>query len=132
MGLIIRIQSTILTPTEKGQKKLDSLKNSAYGLKTDEHGKTADWYEDVGIPVPDELKEDYTEDIEVYLTLKDGEISTSYSNTCFNTDYLIAIVDNQDMGSTVYLENDIEILAKETEAEIHELIQKEEYKRNNK
>lgn len=130
---IIRIQSTILTPTEKGQKKLDELDSKSYGVeKTDEEGRTAEWFRNMNIKVPPELEEDEPEDMEVYLTLKDGEISTSYSNTCFNTKYLIAIVDNSDQGSTVYLDGDIEILAKETEAEISELIRKEEYKLNNK
>lgn len=131
--MIIRINSTILTPTEKGQKKLDELNSKSYGQKVDENGRSAEWYENLGMSVPEELIESEPEDMEVYLTLKDGELSTSYSDTCFNTDYLIAIVDNQDQGSTVYLDGDIEILAKETEAEINELIKKAEYRKlNNK
>lgn len=132
MGYIIRVQSTILTPTEKGQKKLDELNSKSYGQKVDENGRSAEWYEDLGMPVPDELKDNSSEDMEVYLTLKDDELSTSYSDTCFNTKYLIAIVDNQDQGSTLYLDGDIEILAKETEAEINKLIKKAEYRKLNK
>lgn len=91
--------------------------NGSKQLK-DEYGRTAEWYEEAGMPVPDDLLEQQDEQEEI--TEEDWDRFTA---DCYiDPTQIVLMVDNHDEGSTIYFKDKFDITVEETVEEIIKLI----------
>lgn len=92
--------------------------------RKDENGRDADWYEDLGLPVPEELlKANEEQEITYFFKEEDYE----YQEYTWEGDTKrIEYVEDGDIGSYVGLYSGMTIQVKETREEIIKLIQENE------
>lgn len=86
---------------EEAQKRLEAFEDEeGYSEPKDENGRNSEWYEDLGLPVPDSLKklpQDYIQfDLEKDYDSYDVDIT-------INMKEFVMAIDHEEFGSTVYL-----------------------------
>lgn len=88
---------------EEAQKRLDAFEDEDdYAEPTDENGRNAEWYQDLGLPVPDSLKRSAQEYLQFDLEKDYDEYEVDITISMKN---FVMAVDHEEYGSTVYLSN---------------------------
>ena len=129
---LVKVKVIVVVPNEKGREKIIRLNGEGFGEdepKKDSEGRTAQWYEDVGLSVPDELLNISTENLDEFnldgtIPLEDDEIDILEQDAFFNADCFISCVANNDLGSTIYMIEDNTMTVKETPTTIYKKITK--------
>lgn len=113
---LLYLNSVITVPSEKGEKRIAQAKKG--GVKTDENGKNADWYEDMGLKIPEHLLQNDDVDQDGMIFLKDDEFEFDFVDCIVRLDDFSTCIDNQEIGSIIYLKDGSDIWVEETCEEI--------------
>ena len=96
------------------------------GPKKDDYGRDAEFYKELGIDPPEDLysdedddEEDYKEEV-FHITKEDYDIVERIGK--FRPEVISFIVDNEDVGSTLYIKTDFTISVKESAEEVEQKI----------
>ncbi len=100
--------------TEAAEKKLE--KGDSYQTPTCDNGKTASWYEDMAIPLPDSLLEKLKQQDEG-VELEDEDFEVVTSEVVVYEDQIKLILSDSDF-TTIFLHGGITITVLETPDEI--------------
>jgi len=100
--------------TELAEKKLDE--KESYKIPTCSNGKTASWYEDIGIPIPSDLAQKLKEQ-EQGVELDDEDYEEVHSDIMVYTDEIKLIVSDYE-GTTIFLKDDLRITVLESVEDI--------------
>jgi len=120
MALVkVKVLTEVLN--ESGRKKIETIQSENYEEPTDEYGRTAFWYEENSLRVPPELKE-ITKKGE-NISMEDEDYDYIYNIGYFKSEDFQAVVDNEDVGSTIYTES-VVLRVLETARQIKNLIEK--------
>ena len=113
------LTEVITVLNEKGEERLN--KNSNPKKLTDDHGHSAEWYEDMNLPVPPELLNNNTDvDDDGYMSLNDDEIEYEYLDTILDySDFMKATNHTEGFGSLVTLKNMLTFRVDEDRDEIY-------------
>lgn len=96
------------------------------GPKKDDYGRDAEFYKELGIDPPEDLysdrdddEGDYKEEV-FHITKEDYDIVERIGK--FRPEVISFIVDNEDVGSTLYIKTDFTISVKENAEEVEQKI----------
>lgn len=85
---------------EVGEKKLK--KATSTSQPKDENGFTAEWYEDMGLPIPDSLVDDRPEiDEEGFMKLEEGEFTYDFQNRFIDMKGFSGAVEADEFGTVI-------------------------------
>lgn len=100
--------------TESAEKKLDE--KESYKTPTCSNGKTSEWYEDIGIPIPKDLEQKLKEQ-DQGVELDDEDYEEVHSEVMVYLDQIKLMVEDDEV-TTIFLEGDLRITVLETVEEI--------------
>lgn len=101
---------------KEAEERLDNFQKYEPGAKVDAHGHSAEWYEDMGLAVPEDLQD--TSDVnEIRFTPDDYEFFTSV----FYLDAEIESIEQEENSSIITLKNGREIAVAERATKVHKL-----------
>lgn len=106
--------------TESAEKKLE--KGESYKTPTCDNGKTASWYEDMNIPIPDELELKLKQQDEG-VKLEDGDFEEVYSDVSIYEDDILLKVTDEDFTTIFVRGGDVTLTVLETVDEIDSYIE---------
>lgn len=112
--------STIIS--EKGEEKIKRIERGSSGIKRDSFGRSAEFYEDLNIPIPDELLEEDEDggiDDEGMIQLEEGEFEYDFNDCLIDLDDFSCAMNHNEFGSNIYLKNQFYIRVEETVEEIN-------------
>ena len=121
MEYFITVTVVSATLKEEVQKELLKL-NSEYDVldnKKDSLGRTAEFYEDLGIPIPEELQSDNEPEI---FEVKKEHYNIIEKKGRVRPSIIDFIVENDDSGCILYTNTDFTITVKESVEEIENKI----------
>lgn len=102
---------------EDAQKRLDAFDDEDYDEEPrDEHGRTAEFYTDLNLPIPESLKNKQSDFIKFDL---EKDYDTYEIDVIVNMNDFVMVVDDEEFGSTVYLSNGNNIQILEDSADIN-------------
>ena len=102
---------------EDAQKRLDAFDDEDYDEEPrDEHGRTAEFYTDLNLPIPESLKNKQSDFIKFDL---EKDYDTYEIDVTVNMDDFVMVVDNEEFGSVLYLSNGSSIEIIEDSADIN-------------
>ena len=104
--------------TESAEKKLEQ--GDSIRTPTCDNGKTADWYEDMGIKLPEELEERLNKQ-DKGIELEDEDFEEIYTEIMVYLDDIKLAVTDRGL-TTVFLKDDLTITVTETADEIDSFI----------
>lgn len=96
------------------------------GTKKDDYGRDAEFYKELGIDPPEDLYQDEYNDEDnfkeevFHITKEDYDIIEKTGK--FRPEVISFIVDNEDVGSTLYIKTDFTISVKESAEEVEQKI----------
>jgi hypothetical protein len=100
--------------TESAEKKLEQ--KESYQTPTCSNGKTSQWYEDIGIPIPPDLVQKLKEQ-DQGIELEDEDYEEVHSEIMVYIDQIKFIV-SDDEATTIFLKDDLRITVLETVEDI--------------
>lgn len=115
----------LIKPNEAGMERIknEMLEGISPEKPTDENGQDAEWYRNLGLPVPEELNSSPKSTIlSVDLELDDDEVDITYKDAVIDISEFAFIEQNEKFGCTLYTKNGYELIVKETIEEIIERV----------
>lgn len=100
--------------TESAEKKLEQ--KDSYQIPTCDNGNTAEWYENIGIPLPPELAKKLKEQ-DKGIELEEEDYEEVHSEIMVWVDQIKLIVTDREL-TTIFLEGDLTVTVLETVDEI--------------
>jgi hypothetical protein len=124
------IELTVITKKlkDEAQKKFLEKLSSIDEDKTDEMGRDAEFFKNLGLSPPKELQEDESVDEEYDFTEDDYECTEA--SGMFRPESIMFVVDNIKEGSTVYINTDFSVTVREKTKEVLDKIKKIKIKNN--
>lgn len=114
----IFITEVITILNEAGEKKLKEATSEA--VLKDENGYTAEWFEDMGLPVPDNLKDTRPEiDENGFMELAPDELTYDFQNRFIDITDLLTVVEADEFGTVLEFKNGLSYWAEEDLFEIY-------------
>lgn len=108
--------------TEEAQKKIDDFEDNEEEPK-DSYGRTAEHYEDLGIPIPKELIDKGKTSSKLELNDEDYEYSASDALIDLNQfKFCVDIDEDPEEGAIIYLKENMSMSVLESSAEIYSQI----------
>ena len=117
--LLLTCVSTVAN--EKGEERVNkAIKNQSFCVKRDKYGRSAEDYEDMNIPIPEELLETDSEiDKDGMIDLKEDEVEYIFDDVALNLSDFSCAIDNQLTGTTsVYTKSGVMLTVEESAMEI--------------
>lgn len=115
----------VIKPNEKGMERIqeEMMDSFTTNVPTDEDGKDAEWYRDLGLPVPEHLEvKNSSMMLSVDLDLEEDEIDITYKKTAIDKSCFAFVEENEKYGCTIYTKNSYELTVKESIEEILEKV----------
>ena len=109
--------------TEEAKKKLDSQDYVEYDDLTCDNGHQRSWYQNMDIPIPQELKDKEKLFNKNNEELADEDYEQVASIGFFKLSDFKLCVDNTSIGSTVFLRGGLTLTCEERSIEIYEIIE---------
>ncbi len=106
--------------TQAAEKKLE--KGEDYQIPTCENGKTADWYDDMNIPLPDSLVEKLKKQ-DKGIKLEDEDFEEVYSDVSVYQEDILLMVSDEDLTTIFLRDSDITLTVLETCEDIDSYIE---------
>lgn len=126
---LLYLNSLILIPSDKGKQRIEkALGRNKSGVKTDEHGNTREFYEELGVKIPEgffeEDNDDFEDDIDEdgNMFLKPDEMEYDYSDLVLSLDSFSSVVDDEELGSILTTKNGKEFHIEETAEQVYAYI----------
>lgn len=124
---LLYLTSVLIVPSAEGEVKIKkALKRTKNGRELkDEHGRTREQYEDLGIPTPNfftenedtpEISEDGT------ILLREEEMEFNFVDAIIKLKDFSSCIDNQQIGSVIYTRQGDEIHVEESVEDIFSYI----------
>lgn len=121
---VMFLTSILLVPNNEGEAKIEKVisKKRGSGEPRDSNGNTAEWYRDMNLRVPKELldleedEDNIDEDGNIFL--QEHEMEYDFVDSLLVLSEFQSCVDNQRIGSVVYLKDGSEMHVEETAEEI--------------
>lgn len=102
---------------EEAQKRLDDYEDEDYIEVRDEHGRTSEWYEEAGIPIPPDLLRREKE-MNKGLEFEDADYDDVYAECAIRPEEITMFTGTADGDSVVYLKNGTYVNVEEDTDEI--------------
>lgn len=124
--MFIKLTRILENFSEKGQKRLQDLQKKAEDIannnvqKRDEYGRTAEWYREQNLNVPEDLLEQ-EEEIEASIELMEDDFELEEAEYMCNLKY-VEDFDTLQEGTLIGYKSGREVVVKETIEEIFKLI----------
>jgi hypothetical protein len=114
----IFVTEVITILNEAGEKKLKEATSD--GEATDEHGRTAEWYEDIGIPIPDSLVNRRPEiDEDGFMNLSPDEFTYDFQNRFIDMTDFFTAVEADEFGTIIQFNNGVTFWLEEDLFEVY-------------
>lgn len=123
--MFIKLTEIELTPNEKGEKRLEKVTkdftHEVESKRSDEYGRTSEWYVEMNLPVPEDFKNQPKVETKDF-TFEEDEIDRKENPYLCNLSKVVDIVVSN-MGSTIYFDMGEVRHVKETIEQIYKLVQ---------